>query len=248
MSISAVILGGGNPNDPFALEHGVSVKGLIPIAGQPMALYVLQALKAAGIEKIIYVGAITPDLEPYIFKHLPAKGTMLENLQLGLETLSNESRVLIATADIPLLSPAAISDILLRDTGQGLVYPVVTKTAAERAFPGGKRTYAKLLEGTFTGGNLFLLEPRLVNQFLPRLEFILENRKNVIRLAGMFGVVALIKLFLGQLSKAELERTVSKILGVPAQALISEYAEIGFDVDKPEDLLLVSQYLKSQLN
>ncbi len=239
MSLSAVILGGGNPNDPLAVAAAVSVKGLIPIAGIPMAAYVLKALRAGGVQHIVYVGATTPELTPLIDICLPAKGTMLENLQAGLQPLMQQTRVLVVTADIPLLTAEAVKHILEQDPKVGLVYPVVARSAAERDFPGGKRTYAKLREGTFTGGNLFLLEPRLVADFLPRLEFILENRKNVFRLASMFGILALIKLVLGQLSKTELEKTVSRILGVPAIAMITEFAEIGFDVDKPEDLQIV---------
>jgi hypothetical protein len=220
------------------------VKSLISIKQQVMAAYVLQALWAGGVKRIVYVGPIVPDLEPLIDTHIPAKGTMLENLQAGLEPLKSESRVLISTADIPLLSQAAVQDILIKDTGIGLVYPIVTKESAERAFPGGKRTYARLLEGTFTGGNLFLLEPRLIDAFLPRLEYILTHRKNVVRLAGMFGIGALLKLFIGQLSKIELENTVSRILGVPAQALVTEFAEIGFDVDKPSDLAMVLERIQ----
>jgi GTP:adenosylcobinamide-phosphate guanylyltransferase len=243
MSISAVVLGGGNPNDPLALEAGVAVKSLIPIGHQVMAAYVLQALRAGGVQQIVYVGPILPELEPLIHTHVPARGTMLENLQAGLEPLKSEARVLISTADIPLLSQAAVQDILQKDSGIGLVYPVVSKVAAERAFPGGQRTYARLLEGTFTGGNLFLLEPRLIDAFLPRLEYVLKHRKNVIRLAGMFGIGALLKLLVGQLSKTELEQTVSRILGVPAQALSTEFAEIGFDVDKASDLKMVLERL-----
>jgi GTP:adenosylcobinamide-phosphate guanylyltransferase len=241
--IPAVVLGGGKAGDPVALSAGVPVKSLLELGGQPMAAHVLKALRAGGVGKIVYVGQTVPALAPLLDLHIPAVGKMLENLQAGLEPLLHEPRVLVATADIPLLTPKAVQDILARDPSVGLVYPVVPKHAAEAQFPGGKRTYAHLREGTFTGGNLFLLEPRLVGQFLPRLEYVLDNRKNVLRLAGMFGLGALCKLLLGQLRIAELEQTVSRILGVPAKALVSEYAEIGFDVDKPEDLALVKSKL-----
>jgi GTP:adenosylcobinamide-phosphate guanylyltransferase len=243
--ISTVVLGGGNHGDSLAIKAGVAVKGLLEIGGQPMAAHVLQALKAGGVGRIVYVGQTVPALERLIDIHIPAKGKMLENLQAGLQPLLHEPRVLVATADIPLLTPQAVQDVLHRDSGLGLVYPVVPKHAAEAQFPGGKRTYARLREGTFTGGNLFLLEPRLVGQFLPKLEYVLDNRKNVLRLAAMFGLGALCKLLLGQLTVAELEQTISRILGVPAKALMSEYAEIGFDVDKPEDLVLVKEKLST---
>jgi hypothetical protein len=204
-----------------------------------MAAHVLRALRAGGVNRIVYVGPVTPDLEPLVDTVIPARGEMLENLQAGLEGIGDAKRVLVATADIPLLSADAVRDVLTRDSGVGLVYPVVSMTASERMFPGGKRTAARVKEGRFTGGNLFLLEPRLVNDFLPRLRFILENRKNVLRLASMFGMGALVKLLLGVLSITELEGTVSRILGVPARALITEYAQIGFDVDKEKDLEVV---------
>jgi molybdopterin-guanine dinucleotide biosynthesis protein A len=245
---TAVVLGGGQPGDALAAQFDVPVKALLPIGDEPMAASVLRTLKASGVDRIVYIGPTTPELEPLIDVNVPARGSMLENLRAGLAAIDRAPRVLVATADIPLLTPEALNDVLERDPGVGLVYPVVPKAAAERMFPGGKRTYARVAEGTFTGGNLFLLEPGLVDAFLPRLEFILDNRKNVPRLASMFGFWAIIKLALGILTIGELERTVSKILGVPAQALITQYAEIGFDVDKPEDLELVKARLLESTN
>jgi GTP:adenosylcobinamide-phosphate guanylyltransferase len=244
VSVAAIVLGGGNADDVVAQRFGVPVKALAMIAGQPMAGYVLRALRAGGISRIIYVGPVTPMLDGLIDAQVAAAGTMLQNLQAGLAAIGDATRVLVATADIPLLTGAAVQDVLTRDSGAGLVYPVIDMVDSQAMFPTGKRTSARLKEGRFTGGNLFLLEPRLVSAFLPRLEFVLDNRKNVIRLAGMFGLGALVKLALGTLEIAELEGSVSRILGVPAQALITKHAEIGFDVDKFEDIALVLQKLE----
>ena len=244
LGVTAIVLGGGNSDDAVAARFGVPVKALAMIAGQPMAAHVLRALRSGGVERIVYVGPVTPTLEELIDTHIAARGTMLENLQAGLIAIGDAKRVLVATADIPLLTSAAVRDVLARDSGAGLVYPVIDMLDSQAMFPGGKRTSAKLKEGRFTGGNLFLLEPRLVGDFLPRLEFVLQNRKNVLRLAGMFGLGALVKLALGTLSIAELEGNVSRILGVPARALITKYAEIGFDVDKFEDIAIVLKKLE----
>lgn len=244
MSVAAIVLGGGNANDVVAKQFDVPVKALALIAGQPMAAYVLRALRGAGVERIVYVGPVTPALEGLIDTQVAARGTMLENLQAGLAVIGNAERVLVATADIPLLTSEAVRDVLTRDSQTGLVYPVIDMIDSQAMFPTGKRTSAKLREGRFTGGNLFLLEPRLVNDFWGRLEFVLDNRKNVLRLAGMFGLGALVKLALGILSIAELEGNVSRILGVPAKALVTKYAEIGFDVDKFEDIAIVLEKLE----
>ena len=244
MSVAAIVLGGGDADDVVAQQFGVPVKALAIIAGQPMAAYVLRALRAGGVQRIIYVGPVTPMLKGLIDAQVAAKGTMLQNLQAGLAAIGDAKRVLVATADIPLLTSEAVRDVLARDSGAGLVYPVIDMVDSHAMFPTGKRTSAKLSEGRFTGGNLFLLEPRLVGDFLPRLEFVLNNRKNVLRLTGMFGLGALVKLALGTLQIAELEGHVSRILGVPAQALVTKYAEIGFDVDKPQDIAIVLQKLE----
>ena len=244
MSVSAIVLGGGAADDAVATKFGVPVKALAPIAGQPMAAHVLRALRSARVERIIYVGPVTPALEGLIDAQIAARGTMLQNLQAGLEAISDAKRVLVATADIPLLTAEAVLDVLTRDSGIGLVYPIISMLDSQAMFPGGQRTSAKLREGRFTGGNLFLLEPRLVNAFLPRLEFVLNNRKNVLRLAGMFGLGTLVKLATGTLSIAELEGNVSRILGVPAQALLTKHAEIGFDVDKVDDIAIVLKKLE----
>lgn len=244
LGVTAIVLGGGNSDDAVAARFGVAVKALAIIAGQPMAAHVLRALRGAEVERIVYVGPVTPALEGLIDTHVAAKGTMLENLQVGLAAIGDAGRVLVATADIPLLTSEAVRDVLNRDSGAGLVYPVIDMLDSQAMFPTGKRTSAKLKEGRFTGGNLFLLEPRLVNDFLPRLEFVLDNRKNVLRLAGMFGLGTLFKLALGTLQIAELEASVSRILGVPAKALITKYAEIGFDVDKLEDIAVVLEKLE----
>jgi GTP:adenosylcobinamide-phosphate guanylyltransferase len=244
--LNVVILAGGKPGESLAVAHNVPVKALIPINGHPMSWYVLKALRSSGmVGRIVYVGPSVPELEDLYDIHLPARGEMLENLEAGLGALPTSNRVMVATADIPLLSPEAVRDVVSRDSGTGLVYPVISEAACERAFPGGKRTYAKLRNGKFTGGNLFLLEPGLVGAFMPRLKQVISNRKNPLAIAGMIGIDTLLKFPFGMLTITELEQKISKILGVPASALITEFAEVGFDVDKPEDLELTLQKLRT---
>jgi GTP:adenosylcobinamide-phosphate guanylyltransferase len=246
--MNAVVLGGGKSDDPVALAAGVSVKALVLLEGRTMAWHVLRALRESGkVDRIVYVGPVVPDFEALIDQGIPGQDGMLENLEAGLKALEEyglTDRALVVTADVPLLTAAAVRDLFARDPGTPLVYPVVTERACELQFPGGRRTYARVREGKFTGGNLFLVEPRLVSQFMPKLRQVIANRKNPLVLAGIIGLGILIKFLLGQVRIAELEDRVSRILGVQAKALISEHAEIGFDVDKADDLEIVRQRLE----
>lgn len=202
-----------------------------------MSAYVLRALRESGrVGRIVYVGPVAPALDGLFDLNVQDRGAMLENLELGLAALPATERVLVSTADVPLLTPESVRDLLTRDPGAGLVYPIIPMSVSEARFPGGRRTAARVREGRFTGGNLFLLEPRLVKAFMPRLKQVIENRKNPLALAGLIGVPVLVKFLLGSLTIRELEARVTRILGVDARALISAHAEIGFDVDKPEDL------------
>lgn len=250
---SAVVLGGGDPGDPFAAAHGVPVKALIPVKGEPMALHVLRALRASGrVSRVVYVGPTTPEMDGLIDGCVSDHGTLLSNLEAGVETLTASGllpgeRVLVVTADIPLVTAGQLAEVLdAAPQGAGLVYPVVRRSDCERAFPGVKRTYARLQGDTLTGGNVFLLDPRLLGAFLPRLREMLAARKAPLKLAGLIGPGVLLRLLTRRLTVRELEERVSVILGVPARALITVHAAIGTDVDKEDDLRLAEAHLRGE--
>ncbi len=252
MGWNAVVLGGGDPGDAFAAAHRVAVKPLIEVAGRPMGLWVLQALKDSGqVGRIAYVGPLTPEMDRLVEVRVTDRGTLLANLEAGVAALREPGsappkRVLVVTADIPMLSGLQVRSLLEGAPAAGLVYPIVEKSACEAAYPGVKRTYARLKDGTFTGGNLFLLDPALIGQFLPRLRSVLAARKQPLKLASIIGPGVLVKLLLGRLGLAELEARVSRILGVEARALITPHAAVGSDIDKEGDLALAEQHLSQQ--
>lgn len=248
----ALVLGGGDPGDPFAAAHGVSVKPLIPIAGQPMGQWVLEALRQSErVSRVAYVGPLTPDMEALVDLRVTDRGSLLGNLEAGIAALydlaggtaDQHPRLLVVTADVPMLTGPQVADVLQQAPQAALVYPIVNKEVCQAAYPEVKRTYARLQDGTFTGGNLFLLDPRLVSKFLPRLREVLTARKQPLRLAAMIGPGVLLKLLIGRLSIAELEGKVSRLLGVEARALMTSHAAVGTDVDKESDLALAQHEL-----
>lgn len=241
---NAVVLGGGDPGDAFAAAHGVKVKALIPLAGRPMALHVLRALRDSGrVARVAYVGPTTPELDALSDLRVTDTGQLLSNLEAGVAALGEQTRVLVVTADIPMLTGAQLREVLDAAPDAGLVYPIVRRAACEAAYPGVKRTYVRLTDGTFTGGNIFMLDPRLIGQFLPRLREVLGARKAPLRLAALIGPGVLLRLLTGRLGIEQLQLKVSALLGVPARALITDHAAIGTDVDKEGDLTLAEAAL-----
>ena len=241
---NAVVLGGGDAGDPFPAAHGASVKALIELEGKPMGLWVLEALRGSNrVGRVAYVGPLTLEMRALVDVAVAQRGGLLDNLGAGVEALGAQARVLVVTADVPLMTGAMLQGVLDAAPDASLVYPVVRREECEAQFPGVRRTYARLADGSFTGGNVFLLDPRLIHQFLPRLRALLALRKKPVALAREIGVGVLVKLLLGRLRIAELETRVSAILGVPARALVTPHAAVGTDVDQEEDLTLARTVL-----
>ena len=134
-------------------------------------------------------------------------------------------------------------DFLLqcKEVDADLYYPIVSKEVNERLYPGCKRTYVGLREGTFTGGNVFLVNPKIVMQCMDVAERIIENRKNpgsyVIYWAGL----SFFAFFFGHCDLRMLNSGLTELLGISGAVVQSPYPELGIDVDKPSDLELVRE-------
>ena len=257
----AVVLGGGQ--SALAAHAGVASKALVPFNGKPLGLYVLEALRGSPyVTHIIYVGEPSPLFAPYVDRVVPPGQGMAESLRGGLEAAlaaaPPEGRLLAVSADLPWLTAEAVNHAICagtlntasRDTASKntaslnttplskatLLYPIVSKGAAEAQFPGQKRTYARFKEGVFTGGNLIVLRPSMVPTLLPFVDRAYRARKNPLALAALIGPGILLKFVTGRLPLAVLERRVSHLLQGPVRAFVTPYAALGADVDEPEHL------------
>ena len=71
-----------------------------------------------------------------------------------------------------------------------------------------------------------------------------ERSKNPLAMAKLFGFGLVWKYIIRRLSIDAVEKRFYKTLGIKGKAIISPYAEVGVDVDKPSDLELAQKYLK----
>jgi len=247
--MDAIILAGAKNNGALRESSDTQYEASIPIHGRPLLDYVIRPLAEIGeVERIAVVGpeeALSPDLRTAIWQVVPCGGSMVENLRRGLDALSPKGKVLVVTADIPLLTAGAVEDFLARcrEREADVYYPIVAREPIEARYPGVKRTYATLREGTFTGGNIILLAPDVVERHLATIDQAVALRKKPLQMARLLGLCCLIKLLIGRLSIGEIESRVEKKLRFKGVAVITPYAEIGIDVDKPSDLALVQRVL-----
>lgn len=241
----AIILAGGENNKRLIACTPYCFEALIEIAGKPMVTFVAEALAASSHVDRIFVLGPAAKLRSCPFPPntyiLDGGETIIETIRLGMAALDHSRKVLVATADIPLLTAEAVNHFVAQCaiSEADLYYPVVPREVNERYYPGNKRTYVRLREGVFTGGNLFLVQPAIVERCAKVAEKIIANRKNPLVLCHMLGWSFVARFLCGALSLPAVEKRASELLGVKGAVVLSPYPELGIDVDKPSDLELV---------
>ncbi|ACA58628.1 nucleotidyltransferase family protein [Candidatus Desulforudis audaxviator] len=242
--IDCLLLAGSPNTGPLKEVSPVEHEALIPLGSRCMVEYVIEALRGSGcVGRIVAVG-------PEAIRRLPGAagvevfepaGSLMDNVATGLRHFDSAESVLVATADIPLLTPEAVQDFIDRcgDRQKDIYYPVVRDEVVERRFPGGRRTYVRLSDGRFTGGNLILFRPAVFDHCRAKAQEFALHRKNPLKLAAVIGPVFVLRFLLRRLSLADAERRITALVGITGRAVVSEYPEIAVDVDKPEDYALV---------
>ena len=247
--MNAIILAGDDKNGVAKL--GISNKAFLKVHGRIMVDYVVDGLRASDhVDKISIVGPVASLKEHFkdrVDYYFEAVDCIFENVKLGLEPFKNNERVLVLTSDVPMLTGSCVTDFVMRCEviKADLCYPIVDRIDNERIFPGFKRTYVKLQDGTFTGGNIFYFNPEVVK---PCRDFFLkaiENRKKPWKTGRLLGFRFLLMLLLGRLTINGLEKRLSELLKINAVAIISPYPELANDIDKISDLDMVEKYLKT---
>lgn len=249
MTTDVVVLAGGRNSLEMAAATGTENRALTPIGARTMLDYVVSALaEAPSVGRIFVVGNV-PQSNHYT--QIAGRETLLENLVAGLDAAGEADRVLVSTSDIPFLTPEAVEDFLRRAmaTGADLCCSYVPLAVCTQKYPEMKRTAVRLSEGRFTLGNIMLVHPAFLRSRQEAIAEAYAARKSPGQVAKLLGSGLLLRLMGAQtlapglLSVAALEAAVSRVLGGRAAGICSAYAEIGADVDKPEDVAIARRLL-----
>lgn len=253
MTVALVLAGGLKPELATSSPQIVE-EALIRIGSHYMVEYVVEALRnSPEIKKIIIAG---PRLEleeiyqPASFLKIIENGpTTLQSFMHAFRLIPPETQQILAvTSDLPLLTTEAINHFLrvCRSLEGDFFYPIIRREVNEAKYPGVKRTYVHLKEGVFTGGNLLLVKPHVVEKCAWEAEELVRLRKKPFSLLTHLNRKLVLSYLLRRLSIKDVEKEVARLLaGVKGVGVISPYPEIGLDVDKLSDLVLVEKMLCS---
>jgi CTP:molybdopterin cytidylyltransferase MocA len=266
-----------NPVDVVVLASGVNAiplydgyvpgfKALVPFDGKPSIRYVLDALSAVeGLGRICIAGPrarLQKDLcerpSPGRIDFVEGGETFLDSLVIGLEHFRDSRRVLFVTADLPLLTPAAVSDFLAACAGATTAYEhnLFVSAVARSHYIGGYEKFTKPFNHyrdiSVCHGNLFLVDSGLLaNQGLRRrVRRLYAARKSVFSRFVFGWKVALTYLFgvdlLHVVTLRRMAEIASESLGVGIVPVLVDHPEITIDVDDADDYRFVREHIEQR--
>ncbi len=247
---NALILAGAKGKGPLEIAENVDNKALIMLDNRPMIEYIVDALNSSeNIDRILVVGPKN-ELHPYIGKKvdeiLNPGNSILGNMEIGINFFNSADNLLLLTSDIPLITSKAIDEFLEICTKRKayIGYPIITKENIVKKYPDTERTYIKMKEGIFCGGNIVFFKPEVFFKKKKLIKELFDNRKATWKYVKILGFKFILKFLFKALTLEEIEKRVTGIIGYNSIAAIISYPEIMIDLDKPSDLKLIRKCLE----
>lgn len=250
----AFITAGYDPDkqDQVCTAAGVAHKSLVPLVEMPMAWHVVQALAESDrIGEVVIVGLEPGEIDFGVpVHHVKNQPSLWASQNAGLRKLRElnpDDRYVIAlSADIALLTGQIVDSFIeaCEPFEQDVYWGIVRKDVMLAAFPESRRTYLPLREGSFCSSDLYLGRLTAGFHIQERIRYFIENRKNVLALVWKLGLPTMVRFLLRRLSIADIVDVAYRIAGVRGGPVVLPLAEAGMDVDKPEQLTQVREYLE----
>jgi len=251
--LSAIVLAGQRDGEDELTRHtGAACKAFIEIDGKPMLLRVIKALESSAcIDKILLSGPDEKKLDRQSqIRQVIQNGAILWSPPLespststyaALGSLPPAEKVLLTTADHPLLSAAIIDEFCTRSVAMDadIVVGLADYSLVHDAWPEMRKTVLRFRGNGLCGCNLFAFltaEGRAAANFWRSLE---SERKKPLRVIQSLGWWTVLKYFLGRLPLETALDSLSRQLGLRVGAVILPFADAAIDVDSVSDYQIV---------
>ncbi|OGK08034.1 MAG: hypothetical protein A2Y63_06830 [Candidatus Riflebacteria bacterium RBG_13_59_9] len=243
----------------LAAATGVSKRCLISLGGRTLLERMLALLRETFTDPriITNLGGDEEGLEFVALHganvtHYCCGGGLLEAVIAGIDEFVKEQgagfcneNLLLVNVDVPLVTAAHLAELLskMEELQADGVWPIVERKIVQERFPTTKRTYIRTRQGTYTGGNIFVVKPRLIRDNHALLGKALRSRKNPLALASVFSPRILLGVLAGTVSLSELEEEFSQRFNARLRCLPFPHPEVSVDLDKLSDYILIKSLL-----
>lgn len=257
---TAILLAGrrDGATDPLALAAGVTHKCLVPVAGQPMLLHVIDALAASrrigDIRVVIENPALLADLPPLRgllrsgrLTGVAARPNLVDSVLAGADGAAFP--LLITTADNVLLTPAAIDELLDGAVAQGADAAVAFTRRASvlAAHPEGQRKFYQFADDGYSNCNSYWLRDRdalkAAETFRSGGQFV----KHPLRIVGAFGLLNLLRFRFGIGTLEQAFARFSRRFRLTISPVILTDGAVAIDVDNSRSHAVATTLLEQRM-
>lgn len=231
--MNAVITAGGRIDGAYAAAAGTAIKALAPVRGARMIERVVDAVRGAGIDRIAMVAppAVRDACADRVDRYIDEGASGNQNVQLALRAWSDDEPLLYVTSDLPYITAETLRDAVLRATPGVLTMPVAECDAFERRFPDAPPFGITLAGERIVNAGVFIIPAGASPAIARRAAQLFDARKAPLRMAGLVGPSFLLRMLLGRLTIAAIEKRAGCVLGYPAMALRGCAPELAYDAD-----------------
>jgi hypothetical protein len=159
-------------------------------------------------------------------------------------------KTLLCSSDIPLITPEIVHGFLAEcgDRQVDIFYAIVERKTMEARFPGSNRTFVPFKGGRYSGGDLFLLNLAAQGN-VELFRSLIGSRKNYLAQARMLGLGFILRFLLRLMTVEEAAERARQRMNLNARVVVTRFAELGMDLDKPHQYDLIKAELeKIKLN
>jgi CTP:molybdopterin cytidylyltransferase MocA len=238
--------------DPLVENSGACCKAMVKIDGTPMLERVVKALMdSRQVGGIVISGAQEQQLPGSDFlagalargaiRWIKPQESPSNSAYQSMKSLPQNTRVLVTTADHPLLRADIVDEFLQRSlaTGADLGVGLTDYASIHARFPAAKKTVTRFRDGGYCGCNLFAFMTPASHRVAAAWRRVEQQRKNPLRIIGQLGWWSVLRYLLGWLTLNKALGELSQRLHVSIAAVHLPYPEAAIDVDSIADQQLV---------
>ncbi len=265
--IIAILLAGGKlsneykcffktPNNNFIIQEILNIIDKVNYQDYRLILESIYILFPPDIDENDFKSKLSLPDRNVIFVRGGEKlvDTVSNFVNLRKETIEENRYLLFIATDTPLIDFESLDDILKRFSllDGDVFFPFVSKEVYKVQFGGNlvkRRTFVKLKKDSFCGTGILVIKENIFLSIWDKVKGILENRKDPIKIAKDLNVdfFTILKLISGNMTVIELERKLSEIFNIKAHGLLTNFANLAFNIDSMQDLKDYEEIVKNRL-
>ena len=244
--INAAVTAAGRLAPQEARRYGTDIKALVSVGGRTLLARLIESLR--GVPEVGYITVVGPKeakaCGAAVDLWLDERETGEENLLAALQG-AGAGRLLVSASDLPFVTSRSIADLLHRSPPDAdCAYPIFTRSEFERAFPGGRSSFARLADGEWTGGSAMILNADLVLRSEKLLRRAFAARKNLMALAMLLGPALALRFATGSLRVDHIRKRIGALTGGSMIAIRGADPALAMDCDDPEDFAYVLSHVE----